>query len=77
MGNLISPESELNHIVNQLSDKLDNIFIMLTDIKKYIFFESKKEEVTNITNINIIMNEIDEPGFSWDSYEVKNINMNG
>jgi hypothetical protein len=74
MGNLISPESDLNHIVNQLSDKLDNIFRMLIDIKKYIFFESKKEEVNNITNINIIMNEIDVDGFIWDTYEVKNMN---
>jgi hypothetical protein len=73
MGNLISSESEFNYIVNNLSEKLDNIYIMLIDIKKYIMLDSNKEEVTNITNINIIMNDIDQNGFIWDDYEINNI----
>ena len=73
MGNLISSESEFNYIVNNLTQKLENIFSMLIDIKKYIMLDSNKEEVTNITNINIVMNEIDTDGFTWDNYELKNI----
>jgi hypothetical protein len=73
MGSIISNESELNHIVNQLSEKLDNIFRMLLDIKTYYTTGTKKEDVTNITNITINMNEIDTDGFQWDDYEVKNI----
>ena len=72
MGNIISGEIELNYIVNELNQKLENIFSMLIDIKKYIALD-KEQTQPNITNFNIIMKSIDNDGFIWDDYEVRNI----
>ena len=73
MGNIISGEAEFNYIINELNQKLENIFSMLIDVKKYIVLDKEQSEKTNITNINIIMNEIDQNGFIWDDYEINNI----
>jgi hypothetical protein len=73
MGNIISGETEFNYIINELNQKLENIFSMLIDVKKYIVLDKEQPEKTNITNINIIMNSIDQDGFIWDDYEVRNM----
>ena len=73
MGNIISGEAEFNYIINELNQKLENIFSMLIDVKKYIVLDKEQSEKTNITNINIIMNSIDKDGFIWDDYEVRNM----
>ena len=73
MGNIISGEAEFNYIINELNQKLENIFSMLIDVKKYIVLDKEQSEKTNITNINIIMNSIDQDGFIWDDYEVRNM----
>ena len=73
MGNIISGETEFNYIINELNQKLENIFSMLIDVKKYIVLDKEQSEKTNITNINIIMNSIDQDGFIWDDYEVRNM----
>ena len=75
MGNIISAEAELNYIINDLNQKLENVFSMLIDIKKYIMLD-KDEPKNNITNFNIIMKTIDNDGFIWDDYEVRNITNN-
>ena len=74
MGNYISSETEFNYIVTQLSNKLDNILNILSEIKNYIFIDTiKDEEDNNNININIIMKDIDADGFTWDDYEVNHI----
>ena len=74
MGNIISGDAEINYIINEFNEKLDTMFSILIDIKKYIILDKEPEkEQTNITNINIVMNNIDNDGFIWDDYEVRNI----
>ena len=74
MGNIISGDAEINYIINEFNEKLDTMFSILIDIKKYIILDKEPEkEQTNITNINIVMNSIDNDGFIWDDYEVRNI----
>lgn len=74
MGNIISGDTEINYIINEFNEKLDNVFSLLIDIKKYIILDKiPEQEKTNITNINIVMKSIDSEGFTWDDYEVRNI----
>ena len=74
MGNIISGDTEINYIINEFNKKLDNVFSLLIDIKKYIILDKiPEQEKTNITNINIVMKSIDSEGFTWDDYEVRNI----
>ena len=74
MGNIISGDAEINYIINEFNKKLDNVFSLLIDIKKYIILDKiPEQEKTNITNINIVMKNIDNEGFIWDDYEVRNI----
>ena len=74
MGNIISGDAEINYIINEFNKKLETMFSLLIDIKKYIILDKIPEpEKTNITNFNIIMKNIDNEGFIWDDYEVRNI----
>ena len=74
MGNIISGDAEINYIIHEFNEKLDTMFSILVDIKKNIIIDKEPEkEQTNITNINIVMNSIDNDGFIWDDYEVRNI----
>jgi hypothetical protein len=74
MGNIISGDTEITYIINEFNEKLDNVFSLLIDIKKYIILDKiPEQEKTNITNINIVMKNIDNEGFIWDDYEVRNI----
>ena len=74
MGNIISGDAEINYIINQFNKKLESMFAILVDIKKYIILDKEEQTPeTNITNINIVMNNIDNEGFTWDDYEVRNI----
>jgi hypothetical protein len=74
MGNIISGDAEINYIINEFNKKLDTMFSLLIDIKKYIILDKMPEqEKTNITNFNIIMKNIDNEGFIWDDYEIRNI----
>ena len=74
MGNIISGDAEINYIINQFNKKLESMFAILVDIKKYIILDKEEQtSETNITNINIVMNNIDNEGFTWDDYEVRNI----
>ena len=74
MGNIISGDAEINYIINEFNKKLDTMFSLLIDIKKYIILDKMPEqENPNITNFNIIMKNIDNDGFIWDDYEIRNI----
>ena len=74
MGNIISGDAEINYIINEFNKKLDTMFSLLIDIKKYFILDKMPEqEKTNITNFNIIMKSTDNEGFLWDDYEVRNI----
>ena len=44
MGNIISGDAEINYIINQFNKKLESMFAILVDIKKYIILD--KEEQT-------------------------------
>ena len=49
MGNIISGDAEINYIINEFNEKLETIFSMLIDIKKYIILDKEPEkEQTNI-----------------------------
>ena len=76
MGGIISSEFEINYIINKLNEKLDNIYETINYIKSFIItqnIKNKENNESNIININIVMNEIDKDGFTWDDYEVRSI----
>ena len=76
MGGIISSEFEINYIINKLNEKLDNIYETINFIKSFIItqnIKNKENNESNIININIVMNEIDKDGFTWDDYEVRSI----
>jgi hypothetical protein len=76
MGGIISSEFEINYIINKLNEKLDNIYETINFIKSFIITQNinnKENNESNIININIVMNEIDKDGFTWDDYEVRSI----
>ena len=76
MGGIISSEFEINYIINKLNEKLDNIYETINFIKSFVItqnIKNKENNESNIININIVMNEIDKDGFTWDDYEVRSI----
>jgi hypothetical protein len=71
MGNYISNDQNVNFVFATINEKFLLLHKLLLDIKNLIL----KNDNTNISNINIIINKqnSDEDGFIWDNYEINSL----